>query len=70
MDTIRKVFQTLPYLFCLIAVLNQIQDFVAGWIANCLYLYFQLAPSEEEAGYSSYLKWRGNGILIKHAQLQ
>ena len=70
MVTIHKAFQTLPKLFCLIAVLIQIQDIVAGWSANCLYLYFYLPPSEEEAGYNSYLKWRGNGILIKHAQLQ
>ena len=42
----------------------------SGEIECKLPLSLFLAPSKEEAGYSSYLKWRGNGILIKHAQLQ
>ena len=44
MDTIRKVFQTLPYLFCLIAVLIQIQDFVADGVQIAFIFIFSWHP--------------------------
>ena len=44
MDTIHKAFQTLPYLFCLIAVLIQIQDFVADGVQIAFIFIFRRHP--------------------------